>query len=63
MNAPVLVAPNLEEPFVLHAYASQYAAGETLAQKDEVGQLRVIAHTSKKLTTAEKNYTAHDRIS
>lgn len=34
MNAPILVAPDWEKPFILHVDASQFAFGRTLTHKD-----------------------------
>lgn len=61
MNAPILVAPNWENPFILHVDASQFAIGGTLTQEGEAGREMVVAYTSKKLNPTEQNYTANYR--
>ena len=60
-TAPILVAPDWSKPFRGHVDASQTAVGGTLTQLDENGRDRVISFYSKKLSSAEANYTANDR--
>ena len=61
ISAPVLVPPDWSRPFHLHIDASQLAIGATLTQFDDDGHDRVIAYTSRKLTSAERNNTANER--
>ena len=59
MSAPILGYPNPERPFILHTDASLDGLGAVLYQKDESGQVRVIAYASRFLSKSEKNYAAH----
>ena len=59
MSAPILGYPNPEKPFILHTDASLDGLGAVLYQKDESGQVRVIAYASRSLSKSEKNYAAH----
>ena len=59
MSAPILGYPNPEKPFILHTDASSDGLGAVLYQKDESGQVRVIAYASRSLSKSEKNYAAH----
>ena len=61
ITAPILVAPRWSEPFFVYTDASHLAVGATLTQKDADGRDRVIAYMSRKLNSAEQNYTANDR--
>lgn len=60
-TAPILVAPNWKKPFRGHVDASEFGVGGTLTQLDDAGRERAIAFFSKKLSPAERNYTANDR--
>ena len=59
MSAPILGYQNPEKPFILHTDASLDGLGAVLYQKDESGQVRVIAYASRSLSKSEKNYAAH----
>ena len=59
-TAPVLMIPNVEEEFYVHADASDYATGAVLLQRDSK-DLRPVAYESKKLSDAERRYATHDR--
>ena len=50
-NAPVLIIPDLNEPFTVVSDASMIASGAVLLQDG-----RVVAYTSKKFSPAEINY-------
>lgn len=57
---PVLLAPNLQEEFVLRTDASNVTLGAVLLQeKDSV--LHPVSYASKKLNNAEKNYSTVER--
>ena len=60
-SAPILVAPDWKKSFRGHIDASNFAVGGTLTQLDENGKDRIIAFFSRKLSSAEQNYTANDR--
>ena len=59
MSAPIFGYSNSEKPFILHTDASLDGLGAVLYQKDESGQVRVIAYASRSLFNSEKNYAAH----
>lgn len=54
-------APNWEKPFRCHIDASAVDVGGTLTQLDDQGSDRVVAYFSKRLNSAEENYTANNR--
>lgn len=58
-STPVMAYPDYEKPFVLHTDASAQGLGAVLYQKQEDGNLRVIAYGSRSLSPAEKNYHLH----
>lgn len=58
-SAPVMAFPNYEKPFILHTDASSEGLGAVLYQKQEDGNLRVVAYGSRSLSPAEKNYHLH----
>lgn len=60
-STPVLVNPNFEEKFFLHCDASDYAIGAVLIQLDEQGCERPIAFMSKKLNSAQRNYSVTEK--
>nr|GEZ45830.1 retrovirus-related Pol polyprotein from transposon 17.6 [Tanacetum cinerariifolium] len=55
-EAPILIAPNWDQPFELMCDASDYAVGAILWQRVEK-HFRPIHYTSKTMTQAETNYT------
>jgi hypothetical protein len=57
---PVLILPDLDQPFVVTTDASGYAVGATLSQDRGAGQ-QPIAFLSKKMLPAEKNYAVHEQ--
>ena len=56
INAPVLIRPNLQEPFILQTDWQPYAIGAVLSQMKD-GQEHPVAYASKKLTSHERNWT------
>ena len=60
LQYPVLTVPNFKLPMILHTDASDVGVGATLSQKDK-GGLRLVARRSRKLSSAEKNYPAHEK--
>ena len=55
--APILVFPDWNKPFHVHVDASGIALGIVLTQPGEGGIDHPITYSSRKLSTAEKNYT------
>ncbi|GKD72128.1 reverse transcriptase domain-containing protein, partial [Tanacetum coccineum] len=55
-KAPILIAPNWDQPFELMCDASDYAIGAVLGQRIEK-HFRPIHYASKTMTEAESNYT------
>ncbi|GJR78096.1 reverse transcriptase domain-containing protein [Tanacetum coccineum] len=56
IEAPILIAPNWDQPFELMCDASDYAIGAVLRQRIEK-HFRPIHYASKTMTEAESNYT------
>nr|GEV44096.1 reverse transcriptase domain-containing protein [Tanacetum cinerariifolium] len=59
-EAPILIAPNWDQPFELMCDASDYAAGAVLGQRVE-NHFRPIHYASKTMTQAESNYTTTEK--
>ncbi|GJV42264.1 reverse transcriptase domain-containing protein [Tanacetum coccineum] len=55
-EAPILIAPNWDQPFEIMCDASDYAIGAVLGQRIE-NHFRPIHYASKMMTEAESNYT------
>ncbi|GKD41314.1 reverse transcriptase domain-containing protein [Tanacetum coccineum] len=55
-EAPILIAPNWDQPFEIMCDASDYAIGAVLGQRIEKN-FRPIHYASKTMTEAEMNYT------
>ncbi|GJV54984.1 reverse transcriptase domain-containing protein [Tanacetum coccineum] len=55
-EAPILIAPNWDQPFEIMCDASDYAIGAVLGQRI-VNHFRPIHYASKMMTEAESNYT------
>nr|GEY46963.1 retrovirus-related Pol polyprotein from transposon 17.6 [Tanacetum cinerariifolium] len=55
-EAPILIAPNWDQPFELMCDASDYAVGAVLGQRVE-NHFRPIHYASKTMNQAETNYT------
>lgn len=60
-TAPVLINPDFNKKFFLHCDASDYGIGAVLVQLDEEQQERPIAFMSRKLNTAQRNYSVTER--
>ncbi|GJV04100.1 reverse transcriptase domain-containing protein [Tanacetum coccineum] len=59
-EAPILIAPNWDQPFELMCDASDYAIGAVLGQRIEKN-FRPIHYASKTMTEAETNYTTTEK--
>ena len=60
-DKPVLLMPNLENPFELEVDASSFAIRATLNQQDERQRWHPVAYFSETLSEAERNYNVYDR--
>nr|GEV37030.1 reverse transcriptase domain-containing protein [Tanacetum cinerariifolium] len=59
-EAPILIAPNWDQPFELMCDASDYAVGAVLGQRVEK-HFRPIHYASKTMTQAKTNYTTTEK--
>nr|GEY26014.1 reverse transcriptase domain-containing protein [Tanacetum cinerariifolium] len=59
-EAPILIAPNWDQPFELMCDASDYAVGAVLGQRVEKN-FRPIYYVSKTMTQVETNYTTTEK--
>ncbi|GJX63609.1 reverse transcriptase domain-containing protein [Tanacetum coccineum] len=59
-EAPILIAPNWDQPFEITYDASDYAIGTVLGQRIEK-HFRPINYASKTMTEAETNYTTTEK--
>nr|GFA68753.1 reverse transcriptase domain-containing protein [Tanacetum cinerariifolium] len=59
-EAPILIAPNWDQPFELMCDASDYAVGDVLGQRVEK-HFRPIHYASKTMNQAETNYTTTEK--
>nr|GFA33491.1 hypothetical protein [Tanacetum cinerariifolium] len=59
-EAPILIAPNWDQPFELMCDASDYAVGAVLGQRTEK-HFRPIHYASKTMNQAETNYTTTEK--
>ncbi|GJZ67485.1 reverse transcriptase domain-containing protein [Tanacetum coccineum] len=59
-EAPILIAPNWDQPFEIMCDASDYAIGVVLGQRIEK-HFRPIHYASKTMTEAEMNYTTTEK--
>nr|GEW56916.1 reverse transcriptase domain-containing protein [Tanacetum cinerariifolium] len=59
-GAPILIAPNWDQPFELMCDASDYAVGVVLGQRIEK-HFRPIHYASKTMNQAEANYTTTEK--
>jgi transposase InsO family protein len=58
---PVLKAPELDKPFIMHTDASNAAIGVTLLQASDDGVEHPVAYASRTLNKAERNYSTTER--
>nr|GFA20106.1 DNA-directed DNA polymerase [Tanacetum cinerariifolium] len=59
-EAPILIAPNWDQPFELMCDANDYAIGDVLRQRVEK-HFRLIHYASKTMTQAESNYMTTEK--
>nr|GEY51782.1 reverse transcriptase domain-containing protein [Tanacetum cinerariifolium] len=59
-EAPILIAPNWDQPFELMCDASDFAVGAVLGQRIEK-HFRPIHYASKTMTQAKSNYTTTEK--
>nr|GFC45643.1 reverse transcriptase domain-containing protein [Tanacetum cinerariifolium] len=59
-EAPILIAPNWDQPFELMCDASDYAIGAVLGQRIEK-HFRPVHYASKTMNQAETNYTTTEK--
>ena len=59
-EAPVLILPSPDYPFLLYTDASDFAVGGVLMQDQGQGP-RPVGYFSRKLNNAERKYTVHDK--
>ncbi|GJW96902.1 reverse transcriptase domain-containing protein [Tanacetum coccineum] len=59
-EAPILIAPNWDQPFEITCDASDYTIGAVLGQRIEK-HFRPIHYASKTMTEAETNYTTIEK--
>lgn len=59
-QAPILIAPDWQKPFLGQVDASQFAVIGMLNQMDVNGRKKVVAFFLKKLSSTERYYTAID---
>nr|GFC01066.1 reverse transcriptase domain-containing protein [Tanacetum cinerariifolium] len=60
IEAPILIAPNWDQPFELMCHASDYAVGVVLGQRIKK-HFRPIHYASKPMNQAEANYTTTEK--
>lgn len=63
VSAPVLKHVNFNLPFIVETDASEFALGAVLLQPESISSLVLhpVAYASRKLATAERNYSVYDK--
>ena len=61
LNPPILRLPDVSKPFRVETDASDFAIAGVLSQEGEPGCWLPVAYGSRKLSSAERNYTASER--
>jgi hypothetical protein len=60
VSSPVLITPDYKKMFILCCDASKEGVGCVLAQLDEEGHERPVAYMSKRLNSAQRNYSVSE---
>lgn len=60
-SAPVLAAPQLDQPFQIQVDASQVGAGAVLLQRDKNGVDRPVCYFSRKFNRHQSNYSTIEK--
>src|ERR1700694_4248190 len=60
-EAPVLMQPRVDQPFIIETDASDAAIGGCLLQYDMDGKLHPVAYSSMKLSPAQFKYPVHEK--
>lgn len=60
-TAPVLTNPDFNKKFFLHCDASDYGIGAVLVQLDDENHEKPVAFMSRKLNSAQRNYSVTER--
>ena len=60
-TAPILQNPDFSKPFFVHCDASDFGVGAVLIQLTDEGIEKPVAFMSKKLNTAQRNYSVTER--
>lgn len=61
VEAPILMAPNFQKPFVVQRDASEYGIGAVLIQEVDDGMLHPVSFFSKKLFPQEKSFSVPEK--
>ena len=61
LEAPILITPDPNKPYMLQTDASNYAVGAVLSQVDDKNRDHPVAYISRTLKEAEINYSATER--
>ena len=61
LEAPILITPDPNKPYMLQTDASNYAVGAVLSQMDDKKRDHPVAYISRTLKKAEINYSATER--
>ena len=60
-SAPILIQPDVTQPFQLETDASDFASGAVLSQLADDGKWRPVGFLSKSFDDAERNYPIYDK--